>query len=97
MPFVFVTNYFALLPLTITQLYRMCWRKTQSSRKSGSRSRYIPVALVEKRLNPSVSLCQIRPIPSPTMFERMPIDQLLIMEKREPSGPVSVNQANFFE
>ena len=58
---------------------------------------YVLVAILKKRLNHSASLYEMLQILSLTMFERMPIDQLLTLEPRAPTEPVSANQLNLFE
>lgn len=57
---------------------------------------YVLVAIVKKRLNIAASLYEILQILSLTMFERIPLDQLLskIVSEQIPSG--SHNQLNLF-
>ena len=58
---------------------------------------YVLVAIVRKRLQLSASLYEILQILSLTMFERMPIDQLLSLQPTAASEPVSGNQLNLFD
>ena len=58
---------------------------------------YVLVAIVKKRLKLSASLYEILQILSLTMFERMPLPQLLTLSEPEPIMPVSTNQLNLFE
>jgi len=58
---------------------------------------YVLVAIVKKRLNLSASLYEILQILSLTMFERIPLDQLLTLSVTEPDPPTSANQLNLFE
>jgi hypothetical protein len=58
---------------------------------------YVLIAIVKKRINLSATLYKMLQILSLTMFERMPIDQLLASEPRAPTEPVSANQLNLFE
>jgi len=58
---------------------------------------YVLVAIVKKRLNLSASLYEILQILSLTMFERIPLDQLLTLSETEPGSPISANQLNLFE
>jgi hypothetical protein len=57
---------------------------------------YVPVAIVKKRLQLSASLYEILQILSLTMFERMPIDQLLSQQPIVVADPVSGNQLTLF-
>lgn len=58
---------------------------------------YVLVAIVKKRLKLSASLYEILQILSLTMFERMPLHQLLALSEPEPIMPISTNQLNLFE
>ena len=58
---------------------------------------YVLVAIVKKRLNLSASLYEILQILSLTMFERTPLDQLLILSAPEPIIVAPANQLNLFE
>ena len=58
---------------------------------------YVLVAIVKKRLALSSSLYEILQILSLTMFERMPLDQLLLLSEAERMSPESINQLNLFE
>jgi len=58
---------------------------------------YVLVAIVKKRLNLSASLYEILQILSLTMFERIPLDQLLTLSETEPGSSISANQLNLFE
>jgi len=57
---------------------------------------YVLVAIVKKRLQLSASLYEILQILSLTMFERMPIDQLLSLQPIVVADPVSGNQLTLF-
>ncbi len=57
---------------------------------------YVLVAIVKKRLNISASLYEILQILSLTMFERIPLDQLLSKIVAEQIPSVSPNQLNLF-
>jgi IS4 transposase len=60
-------------------------------------STYLLVAIVKKRLNISASLYEMLQILSLTMFERIPLDQLLngIITDADPT--VLINQLNLFD
>jgi len=58
---------------------------------------YVLVAIVKKRLNLSASLYQMLQILSLTMFERIPLDQLLNNIVTEDIQALSVNQLNLFD
>ena len=58
---------------------------------------YVLVAIVKKRLNLSASLYEILQILSLTMFERIPLDQLLNNIGAEDIQPFEANQLNLFE
>ena len=58
---------------------------------------YVLVAIVKKRLQLSASLYEILQILSLTMFERMPIDQLLSLQPIVVAEPVSGNQLTLFD
>ncbi len=55
------------------------------------------VAIVKKRLKLSASLYEMLQILSLTMFERMPLDQLLSKMNTENNIEISVNQLNLFD
>lgn len=57
---------------------------------------YVLVAIVKKRLNISASLYEILQILSLTMFERIPLDQLLSKIVTEETQTVYPNQLNLF-
>jgi transposase len=57
---------------------------------------YVLVAIIKKRLNLSASLYEILQILSLTMFERIPLDQLLSKIITEEIKTVSPNQLNLF-
>lgn len=57
---------------------------------------YVLVAIVKKRLNLSASLYEILQILSLTMFERIPLDQLLNKIVAQDIQPLSSNQLNLF-
>ena len=58
---------------------------------------YVLVAIVKKRLALSASLYEILQILSLTMFERLPLDQLLLLSEAELISSDSLNQLNLFE
>ena len=58
---------------------------------------YVLVAIVKKRLQLSASLYEILQILSLTMFERMPIDQLLSLQPTVVTEAVSPNQLTLFD
>lgn len=58
---------------------------------------YVLVAIVKKRLNLSVSLYEMLQILSLTMFEKMPLDQLLNNTVAEDIQTLAINQLNLFE
>jgi hypothetical protein len=58
---------------------------------------YVLVAIVKKRLNLSASLYEMLQILSLTMFERMPLNQLLTLEQQTPAEAVWANQLNLFQ
>ena len=58
---------------------------------------YVLVAIVKKRLKISASLYEILQILSLTMFERMPLDQLLAQVLADDIDHVSTNQLFLFE
>jgi Domain of unknown function (DUF4372)/Transposase DDE domain len=58
---------------------------------------YVLVAIVRKRMNLKPSLYQILQILSLTMFERIPLNQLLTKTPMEPDTVISANQLNLFE
>ncbi len=55
------------------------------------------VAIVKKRLNLSASLYEMLQILSLTMFERIPLDQLLNNIVTEDIQSLDANQLNLFE
>jgi hypothetical protein len=57
---------------------------------------YVLVAIIKKRLNLSASLYEILQILSLTMFERIPLDQLLSKIVTEQNYAVSLNQLDLF-
>ena len=57
---------------------------------------YVLVAIVKKRLNLSASLYEILQILSLTMFERIPLDQLLARIPIAPDQPLDANQLILF-
>jgi hypothetical protein len=59
-------------------------------------SAYVLVAIVKKRLHLSASLYEILQILSLTMFEKIPLDQLLAQTIRDQIQPVSDNQLILF-
>lgn len=58
---------------------------------------YVLVAIVKKRLNISLSLYQILQILSLTMFEKIPLDQLLAKSAIDESQPDIANQLILFD
>ncbi len=58
---------------------------------------YVLVAIIKKRLELSASLYEILQILSLTMFERMPINQLLSLQPQASDEPISPNQLSLFE
>jgi len=58
---------------------------------------YVLVAIIKKRLNLSASLYEILQILSLTMFERIPLDQLLNKIVTEDIETLSPNQLNLFD
>jgi hypothetical protein len=58
---------------------------------------YVLVAIVKKRLNLSASLYEMLQILSLTMFEKMPLDQLLNNIVTEDIQALAANQLNLFE
>ncbi len=60
-------------------------------------STYVLVAIVKKRLNLSASLYEILQILSLTMFEQMPLDQLLSKSARDDNSLDAANQLNLFD
>jgi hypothetical protein len=58
---------------------------------------YVLVAIVKKRLNLSASLYEMLQILSLTMFERIPLDQLLMKAGTDENDGIAVNQLNLFE
>ena len=58
---------------------------------------YVLVAIVKKRLNLSASLYEMLQIFSLTMFERMPLNQLLTKMNADRGIEVSANQLNLFD
>ena len=60
-------------------------------------SAYVLVAIVKKRLNLTASLYEILQILSLTMFEQMPLDQLLSKNLRDENSLDAANQLNLFD
>lgn len=58
---------------------------------------YVLVAIIKKRLNLSASLYEILQILSLTMFERIPLNQLLTLSTPEPIILDPLNQLNLFK
>jgi len=58
---------------------------------------YVLVAIVKKRLNLTASLYEILQILSLTMFEQMPLDQLLSKNLRDENSLDAANQLNLFD
>jgi len=58
---------------------------------------YVLVAIVKKRLKLSASLYEILQILSLTMFERIPLQQLLTLSEPDPTMSAAVSQLNLFE
>jgi hypothetical protein len=58
---------------------------------------YVLVAIIKKRLNLSASLYQILQILSLTLFEKIPLDQLLNFKHSDPNDAVLSNQLNLFD
>ena len=58
---------------------------------------YVLVAIVKKRLNLSASLYEMLQILSLTMFERIPLDQLLNDLVTEDIQRLAANQLNLFD
>ncbi len=102
---IFLTNNFVLPAFTITELYRCRWQVELFFKwiKQHLRSQiwiavsaYVLVAIVKKRLQLSASLYEILQILSLTMFEKIPLDQLLAQTISEQIQPVSRNQLILF-
>jgi hypothetical protein len=60
-------------------------------------STYVLVAIVKKRLNVTASLYEILQILSLTMFEQMPLDQLLSRNLHDENSLDTANQLNLFD
>jgi len=58
---------------------------------------YVLVAIVKKRLNLTASLYEILQILSLTMFEQIPLDQLLSQSARDDNSLDEANQLNLFD
>jgi len=58
---------------------------------------YVLIAIVKKRLALEASLYTILQMVSVTMFEKMPLDQLLKISARTRNGYTEDNQLNLFE
>jgi Domain of unknown function (DUF4372)/Transposase DDE domain len=58
---------------------------------------YVLVAIVKKRLKLSASLYEILQILSLTMFERIPLHQLLTLSEPDPAMSAAVSQLNLFD
>jgi len=59
-------------------------------------SAYVLVAIIKKRLHLTASLYEILQILSLTMFEKIPLDQLLAQTMSNEIQPVSANQLILF-
>ena len=68
--------------------YALAWRGV---------SVYVLVAIVKKRLNLSASLYEMLQILSLTMFERIPLDQLLTKLHTDQNIDIPLNQLNLFD
>ena len=60
-------------------------------------SAYVLVAILKKRLHLTASLYEILQILSLTMFEQMPLDQLLTKTTQDPKWLADSNQLNLFD
>ena len=60
-------------------------------------SAYVLVAIVKKRLNLTASLYEILQILSLTMFEQIPLDQLLSKNPHDENSLDTANQLNLFD
>ena len=58
---------------------------------------YVLVAIVKKRLNVEASLYTILQILSLTLFEKTPLDQLLMETEPDIIRPQNINQLNLFD
>jgi len=58
---------------------------------------YILVAIIRKRLNPDASLYTILQVLSLTVFEKMPLLQVLSESKNSQCDPMDSKQLNLFE
>jgi hypothetical protein len=116
---VFLSNYFAVPALTITELYRQRWQielffkwikqhlrikaffgESENAVKTQiwiAVSVYVLVAIIRKRLGLTASLYEILQILSLTMFERMPINQLLSMRPATELDQHADNQLKLFD
>ena len=116
--FAFLTNNFALPPLTIANLYRCRWQvelffkwikqhlrikaffgNSENAVKSQiwiAVSVYVLVAIIKKRLKIDASLYTILQILSLTVFERMPLNQVLTDSTHDFSERENGNQLNLF-
>ena len=115
---VFLSNQFALPPITICALYKARWQvelffkwvkqhlrikrffgTSENAVKSQiwiAVSVYVLVAIVKKRLQLSASLYEILQILSLTMFEKIPLDQLLAQSVRDSAAAETANQLILF-
>ena len=115
----FLTNNFALPPLTIAELYRCRWQvelffkwvkqnlriksfygTSQNAVKTQiwvAVSVYVLVAIIKKRLNLDLSLYTILQILSVSVFEKMPLSQMLTDPDYTMKYALSRNQLNLFE
>src|SRR5262249_2775765 len=91
---IFLTNNFVLPALTITELYRCRWQVELFIWIAVSV--YVLVAIVKKRLHLTASLYEILQILSLTMFQKIPLDQLLAQTASNEIQPVSDNQLILF-
>ena len=116
---VFLTNNFALPPLTIARLYKCRWQvelffkwikqhlkikhffgTTENAVKTQvwiAISVYVLVAIIKKRLDLDASIYTILQILSLTMFEKIPLLQLLSQAEPTDQSHPSHNQLNLFD
>jgi len=117
--FNFLTNNFAIPPLTVAQLYRYRWQvelffkwikqhlriksfygTTENAVKTQiwiAVSTYVLVAIIKKRFNTDVSLYTILQVLSVTLFDKMPLIQILTDADYKPETSDIDNQLNLFE
>ncbi len=116
---VFLTNHFALPPLTICTLYKMRWQvelffkwikqhlrvkaffgTSENAVKTQiwiAVSTYVLVAIVRKRLNSQRSMYEILQILSLSLFEKMPLDELLSLPPPHPHPTNIANQLSLLD